>query len=166
MKWHPASFTRRFSSLYHAFTLDRVAESRRTRRVKEGSGGFASVSTVFGPTGPIYLGNPGLWVSGVAASRKWSRARSGFRAQRERAPGFCGEQPGRAPGKRRGPHEWSPFTSSRTRKFVKSRGDPSSRLPEFRAIDNSHDSRSPVLSAGVVHAFRTAHADNFPLGIR
>src|SRR5215208_427316 len=55
MKWHPASFTRRFSSLYHAFTLDRVAESRRTRRVKEGSGGFASVSAAFGPAGPIYL---------------------------------------------------------------------------------------------------------------
>ena len=34
-------------------------------------------------------------VLGVAASRKWSRARSGFRAQREFAPGFRGEQPKR-----------------------------------------------------------------------
>ena len=34
-----------------------------------------------------------LWGAGVAASRKWSRARSGFRAQRERAPGWRGEQP-------------------------------------------------------------------------
>src|SRR3954452_20393348 len=33
--------------------------------------------------------------SGVAASRKWSRARSGFHAQRERASGLRGEQPGR-----------------------------------------------------------------------
>ena len=36
-------------------------------------------------------------VLGVAASRKWSRARSGFRAQRERAPGSRGEQPVRSP---------------------------------------------------------------------
>ena len=40
--------------------MDQVAESRRTRRVKEGIGDFASVSTAFGTTGPIHLGNPGL----------------------------------------------------------------------------------------------------------
>src|SRR4051794_14559736 len=35
--------------------------------------------------------------SSFAASRKWSRARSGFRAHGERAPGFRGEQPGKPP---------------------------------------------------------------------
>ena len=35
--------------------------------------------------------------SGLAASRKWSRARGLFRAQREAAPGWRGEQPGRHP---------------------------------------------------------------------
>ena len=31
--------------------------------MKEGTGGFASVSAAFGPAGPIHLGNPGLKLS-------------------------------------------------------------------------------------------------------
>src|SRR4051794_27423445 len=38
-----------------------------------------------------------LWDAGLAASRKWSRARSGFRAQRERATSFWKPQARPAP---------------------------------------------------------------------
>src|SRR4051812_21502741 len=49
--------------------LDQVAEFRRTRRVKEGTGSSASVSAAFGPVGPIHPGNPGLKARIVAFSR-------------------------------------------------------------------------------------------------
>src|SRR3954447_84383 len=39
--------------------MDQVAESRRTRRVKEGIGSLPSISAAFGPACPIYLRNPG-----------------------------------------------------------------------------------------------------------
>ena len=51
--------------------------------------GFAGMQTRRFQAGFCFMG------SGVAASRKWSRARSGFRAQRKSAPGLRGEQPGR-----------------------------------------------------------------------
>src|SRR4051812_26743992 len=43
--------------------LDQVAESQRTRQVKEGVGSFVSVSAAFDPAGLIHLENPGLlWI--------------------------------------------------------------------------------------------------------
>src|SRR3954471_15630170 len=60
MKWRSASSAGQFWLLNQTLTLDQVAEFRRTRRVKEGTGSSASVSAAFGPVGPIHLGNPGL----------------------------------------------------------------------------------------------------------
>src|SRR3954447_6603229 len=64
MKWRSASSARRFRLLTQILTLDQVAEFRRTRRMKEGTGSSASVSAAFGPVGPIHPGNPGLFGSG------------------------------------------------------------------------------------------------------
>src|SRR3954451_6827518 len=44
---------------------DQVAESWRTRRVKDRFGSLPSVSAAFEPAGPIYLGNPGLFQSAI-----------------------------------------------------------------------------------------------------
>src|SRR4051794_2939917 len=60
MKWRSASSAGQFLPLNQTLTLDQVAEFRRTRRVKEGTGSSASVSAAFGPVGPIHPGNPGL----------------------------------------------------------------------------------------------------------
>src|SRR5690348_14366529 len=43
--------------------MDQVAESRRTRRVKEGIGSLPSISAALGPACPIYLRNPGFRLS-------------------------------------------------------------------------------------------------------
>src|SRR5690242_3213605 len=51
MKWHPASSARQFRLLDQTLMPDQVAESWRTRRVKEEAGGFASISAAFGRTG-------------------------------------------------------------------------------------------------------------------
>src|SRR3954463_9667003 len=59
MKWRSASSAGQFWLLNQTLTLDQVAEFRRTRRVKEGTGSSASVSAAFGPVGPIHPGNPG-----------------------------------------------------------------------------------------------------------
>jgi hypothetical protein len=59
MDWRSASALFSFLLSYQAFMLNQVAESRRTRRVKERFRGFASVSAAFGLAGPIHLGNPG-----------------------------------------------------------------------------------------------------------
>src|SRR3954471_17808060 len=59
MKWRSASSAGQFRLLNQTLTLDQVAEFRRTRRVKEGTGSSASVSAAFGPVGPIHPGNPG-----------------------------------------------------------------------------------------------------------
>src|SRR3954451_3088669 len=58
MKWRSASSAGQFRLLNQTLTLDQVAEFRRTRRVKEGTGSSASVSAAFGPVGPIHPGNP------------------------------------------------------------------------------------------------------------
>ena len=55
MKRHPASSANPFRSLYQALTMDQMAEFRRTRRVKEEIGSFASISAAFGSADPIYL---------------------------------------------------------------------------------------------------------------
>src|SRR3954447_4175708 len=55
MKWYSASSARQFQSLDQAFTLDQVAESYRTRRVKDGIGSLASIFEAFGAAGPIHL---------------------------------------------------------------------------------------------------------------
>src|SRR3954453_19417637 len=65
MKCRSASSARQFRMLNQTLMLDQVAELRRTRRVKEGTGSFASVSAAFGPVGPIHPGNPGLIVRTV-----------------------------------------------------------------------------------------------------
>jgi hypothetical protein len=59
MKWHLASSVRQFWSLDQAFTPDQVAESCRTRRVKDGIGSLTRVSAAFDEDGPIHLKNPG-----------------------------------------------------------------------------------------------------------
>src|SRR4051812_19917768 len=59
MKWRSVSSASQFRLLHQTLTLDQLAEFRRTRRVKEGTGSFASVSAAFGPVGPIHPGNPG-----------------------------------------------------------------------------------------------------------
>ena len=51
-----------------AFTLNRVAGFCRTRRVKEGFHGFASVSAAFGHVSPIQMGNPG-WYAGAGDAK-------------------------------------------------------------------------------------------------
>jgi hypothetical protein len=56
MKWHPASSARQFRSVDQTLKPDQVAESWRTRRVKEEAGGFASISAAFGPTGQSIQG--------------------------------------------------------------------------------------------------------------
>jgi hypothetical protein len=56
MKWHPASSARQFRLVDQTLKLDQVAESWRTRRVKEEAGGFASISAAFGPTGQSIQG--------------------------------------------------------------------------------------------------------------
>src|SRR3954463_2454990 len=58
MEWRSASSARQFRLLNQTLTLHQVAEFRRTRRVKEGTGSSASVSAAFGPVGPIHPGNP------------------------------------------------------------------------------------------------------------
>src|SRR3954464_11123590 len=60
MEWRSASSARQFRLLNQTLTLHQVAEFRRTRRVKEGTGSSASVSAAFGPVGPIHPGYPGL----------------------------------------------------------------------------------------------------------
>jgi hypothetical protein len=59
MDWHFASAVHRFPLQGQPFMLSQAAESRRTRRVKEGIRRFASVSAAFEPVGRIHLGNPG-----------------------------------------------------------------------------------------------------------
>src|SRR3954468_22481245 len=59
MKWRSSSSAGRFRLLNQTLTLDQVAEFRRTRRVKEGTGSSATVSAAFSPVGPIHPGNPG-----------------------------------------------------------------------------------------------------------
>ncbi|HEX6015721.1 MAG TPA: hypothetical protein VFY87_28745 [Geminicoccaceae bacterium] len=59
MDWRSASPVHQFPSVDQAVTLDQVAESWRTRRVKEGISGSASVSEAFGRVGRIQMGNPG-----------------------------------------------------------------------------------------------------------
>src|SRR4051812_45187968 len=53
------SSARQFQPVDQTLMLDQVADSRRTLRVKEGSGSFGSVSAAFGPAGPIHLRNSG-----------------------------------------------------------------------------------------------------------
>jgi methylphosphotriester-DNA--protein-cysteine methyltransferase len=60
MDWRSASPVHQFRWVDQAVTLDQVAESWRTRRVKEGISGSASVSEAFGRVGRIQMGNPGL----------------------------------------------------------------------------------------------------------
>ncbi len=60
MDWRSASLMHQFRLSGQEFTRDQVAESRRTRRVKEGIRSFARVSKAFGRVGRIQMGNPGL----------------------------------------------------------------------------------------------------------
>src|SRR3954451_11284814 len=60
MKWRSASSAGQFRLLNQPLALHQVAEFRRTRRVKEGTGSSPSVSAAFGPVSPIHAGNPGL----------------------------------------------------------------------------------------------------------
>jgi hypothetical protein len=57
--------------------MDQVAESRRTRRVKEGIGSLPSISAAFGPACPIYLRNPGghLCAGGIRRQEEADTAR-------------------------------------------------------------------------------------------
>src|SRR3954463_4656776 len=68
MKSRSASSARQFQLSNQALTLDQVAEFWRTRRVKEGTGSFASVSAAFGTAGPIHLGN----LSRPPANGRWN----------------------------------------------------------------------------------------------
>jgi hypothetical protein len=54
-----ASSVHRFSLQSQSLTLNRVAGFWRTRRVKEGFHGFASVPAAFGPLVRIQMENPG-----------------------------------------------------------------------------------------------------------
>src|SRR3954452_9555901 len=71
MKWRSASSAGQFWLLNQTLTLDQVAEFRRTRRVKEGTGSSASVSAAFGPVGPIHLLE---WTAPDGS--EWARMRS------------------------------------------------------------------------------------------
>ena len=60
MDWRSASLVRQFTLVGQDLTPDQVAATYRTRRVKEGIHGFASVHAAFGRVGRIQMGNPGL----------------------------------------------------------------------------------------------------------
>src|SRR5215217_7554254 len=96
MSCRSAGIARRFRLEIQALAPNQMAESRRTRRVKEGIRGFASDSGAFGLVAPIYLGNPGLDPSSRADAGIPRQIGQGSPSRRDLAHSAGGEPQGRS----------------------------------------------------------------------